>query len=79
MSEAIKTPSARQMAEEAYFKMLSAYEIYYRMREDPILRDNYKSLYDEELYKYRELCTVIVERLLRENPAVLEDMHVLYM
>lgn len=79
MSENIIVPNARQMAEEAYYKMISAYEMYYRMREDHVMRDNYKSHYNTELAKYRELCTIIVERLLRENPVVLEDMYVLYL
>ena len=79
MSDAIKIPNARQMAEDAYYKMISAYELYYRLREDHIMRDNYKSNYNAAVANYKELCTVIVERLMRENPKVLEDMHLLYL
>jgi hypothetical protein len=79
MSDALKVPNARQLVEAAYDKMLSAYEMYYRMQEDHYMRDNYKCYYNEQSSKYKELCTVVVERLMRENPKVLEDMHILYL
>ena len=79
MSDTFNYPNARQDVEAAYNKMMEAYQMYYRMREDHFMYDNYRNHYKEQLNKYRELCTVIVERLMRENPKVLEDIHVLYM
>ena len=74
MSEAIKYPNARQDVEAAYARMMDAYDFYRR-----IGGDNYKRYYESKLDDYRDLCTVVVERLMRENPVVLENMHVLYL
>ena len=79
MTSATVDHNAKQLFDEAYAKMMSAYEMYYRMREDHYMRDNYRCYYNEQSNKYKELCTVIVERLRRENPKVLEDMHLLYL
>ena len=74
MSEAIKAPNALQEVEAAYRKMMDAYDFYYH-----IGGECYDRYYKAQLNNYRDLCTVIVGRLLRENPKVLEDMHVLYL
>lgn len=74
MSGAIKVPNARQDVEAAYQKMMDAYDFYRR-----IGGENYERYYQAQLNNYRDLCTVIVGRLIRENPKVLEDMHVLYL
>ena len=80
MSEAIKVPNALQMSQEAYTKMCETYD---RLRcylgSDVEIADAYKLCYKVALDNYRDLCTVIVERLMRENPKVLEDMSVLYL
>ena len=80
MSEAIKAPNARQDVEAAYNKMMDAYD---RFRcypgSDTEIRSAYLTVYQTALNNYRDLCTVIVERLMRENSKVLEDMHVLYL
>jgi hypothetical protein len=80
MSEAIKWPSAYQEAEAAYFKMVDTYD---RLRcypgSDIEIADAYKLCYKTALNNYRDICTIIVERLMRENPKVLEDMHVHYL
>lgn len=80
MSEAIKCSNAYQDAEAAYFKMMDAYD---RMRcypgSDIEIANAYKLCYKTALDSYRDLCTVIVERLMRENPSVLEDMTLLWL
>lgn len=80
MSEAIKAPNALQDAKAAYDKMMMDYDSYrcYPGSSDEI-RSAYLIRYQASLNNYRDLCTVIVERLMRENPAVLEAMHVLYL
>ena len=80
MSEAIKVPNARQDVEAAYNKMMDAYGRFrcYPGNNDEI-RSAYLTVYQTSLNNYRDLCTVVVERLMRENPKVLEDMHVLYL
>lgn len=79
MSEAIKVPNARQDVEAAYNKMIDAYDI---LRcypgSDVEIANAYKLCYKTALDNYRDLCTVIVERLVRENPKVLEEMVVFY-
>lgn len=80
MSDAIKIPNARQEFEAAYNKMI---EMYDRLRcypgGDVEIANAYKLCYKTALDNYRDLCTVIVESLVRENPKVLEDMYVLYL
>lgn len=80
MSEAIKVPNARQEVEASYHKMLETYD---RLRcypgSDVEIANAYKLCYKTTLDNYRDLCTVIVERLLRENPKVLEDMTLLWL
>lgn len=79
MSEALKVPTARQDAEAAYFKMMDAYDKFRCYPgSDTEIREAYKTVYQTALNNYRDLCTVIVERLMRENPKVLEEMVVLY-
>lgn len=80
MSEVLKVPNARQDWETAYHKMMSDYDRFrcYPGSNDEI-RSAYLTVYQTSLNNYRDLCTVIVERLARENPKVLEDMHVLYL
>lgn len=80
MSETLKIPNALQDAMAAYDKMINDYD---RFRcypgSDMGVREAYKTVYLTSLNNYRDLCTVIVERLMRENPAVLENMHILYL
>ena len=80
MSEAIVTPNAKQLFEEAYSKMMEAYDRWYHLDNNgkPFEGDYWQD-YLNRLNSYRDLCTVIVGRLCRENPRVLEDMHVLYL
>ena len=74
MSETTNIPTARQEVEAAYRKMMAAYDDYYH-----IGGDSNKTYYTSKLNDYRDLCTVIVERLIRENPKVLEDMTLLWL
>ena len=80
MSEALKVPNALQEVLATYDKMLNDYD---RFRcypgSDVEIREAYRTVYLTSLNSYRDLCTVIVERLMRENPKVLEDIHVLYL
>lgn len=80
MQESLKVPNALQDAHAAYNKMMSDYDSYrcYPGSDDEI-RLAYLTRYKTSLNNYRDLCTVIVERLMRENPNVLENMHVLYL
>ena len=80
MSEALKVPNALQDAMTAYDKMMRDYDSYrcYPGSSDEI-RSAYLTRYQTSLNNYRDLCAVIVERLMRENPKVLEDMYVLYL
>ena len=73
MSEALKVPNARQEAEVAYHKMMDAYDFY-----RTIGGENYERYYQAQLNNYRDLCTVIVERLMRENSTALEELILLY-
>lgn len=74
---AIKNPNARQQIEEAYTKMMVAYDMFYHSPEQ--LRENRKIYYQTALNNYRDLCTVVVKRLMRTNPEILEDMTVLWL
>ncbi len=74
MSEAIKASNARQEVEMAYEKMVEAYDKWQHLGRDPMFRDNYRVYYESKLNNYRDLCTVIVERLMTYNPKVLEDL-----
>jgi hypothetical protein len=65
----IKVPNARKEVEVAYDRMMTAYDNY-----QTIGGENFKRYYEARLNDYRDLCTVIVERLIRENPRILEDM-----
>lgn len=80
MLDAIIKPNALQDFKAAYNKMIDAYD---RLRcypgGDVEIANAYKLCYKTALDNYRDLCTVIVERLARENPKVLEEMHVLYL
>lgn len=78
MSEALKVPNALQNVNEAYGKMMMAYDHWYHRSEHEFEGDLWQE-YVNRKNNYCELCTVIVERLVRENPKVLEDMHVLYL
>ena len=73
MPETVNIPTARQEVEAAYRKMMAAYDDYYH------IGGNNKTYYISKLNDYRDLCTVIVERLIRENPKVLEDMTLLWL
>lgn len=77
MEQAIKTPNARQQVEAAYTKMLVAYDRYFHCSEDQ--QENFKIDYTVALNNYRDTCTVVVERLLRTNPKVLEDLTLLWL
>ena len=77
MSEAIVKPNARQQAEEAYKKMMVAYDRFYHCPEDK--REDFKLVYMTALNNYRDTCTVIVERLFQTNPKALEDLTILWM
>lgn len=74
---AIKNPNARQQIEAAYNKMMIAYDMFYHSPE--LLRENRKIVYQAALNNYRDLCTVVVKRLMRTNPEILEDMTVLWL
>lgn len=80
MSEALKVPNALQEAKAAYDKMMRDYDSYrcYPGSNDEI-RLAYLTRYQASLNNYRDLCTVIVDRLMRENSKVLEDMTILYL
>ena len=80
MAEPKSIQTALDEAQAAYKKVQDAYDIWYRHEyidadTAACKRLDYRAAVDE----YRELCTVIVERLIKENPKVLEDMHVLYL
>ena len=76
MSEALKVSNARQQVEEAYNKMMEAYDRYYHFgRNDNQFWLDYKA----QLNNYRDLCTVIVKRLLSTNPKALEELNILYL
>ena len=80
MPEALKVNNALQDASAAYDKMLKDYDRFCCYPgSDMEIREAYRTVYLTSLNNYRDLCTVIVERLMRENPKVLEDMHVLYL
>lgn len=74
---AVKNPNVRQQIEEAYNKMMVAYDRFYHSPEP--LRENRKIVYQKALNNYRDLCTVVVKRLMKTNPAILEDMTVLWL
>jgi hypothetical protein len=80
MSEAIKVPNAKQEFEAAYHKMIEAYD---RLRcypgSDVEIANAYKLCYKTALDNYRDICTIIVERLALYNPMVLEDMTLLWL
>ena len=77
MSEALVKPNARQQAEEAYKKMMIAYERFYHCPEDK--QEEFKLDYLNALNRYRDTCTVIVECLFQTNPKALEDITVLWL
>ena len=77
-SEAMTMPNARQIAEKYYNIMFETYELF-EAEDDKTLKESRKVVYKTALNNYRDVCTEIVERLLTENPKVLEDMHVLYL
>ena len=80
MSEALRIPSALEVAKTAYDKMMMDYDSYRCYPgSNTEIQSAYLIRYQTSLNNYRDLCTVIVERLIRENPKVLEDMHVLYL
>ena len=80
MSEAIKVPNAKQEFEAAYNKMIEAYDMLRCYSgSDVEIANAYKLCYKTSLDNYRDLCTVIVERIARENPKVLEDMTLLWL
>ena len=80
MSEALKIPNALQDAEKFYSKMQKDYDrLFNYTGSDVNTIQAFKTVYETSLNNYRDFCTVIVERLMRENPKVLEDIHVLYM
>ena len=80
MSDAIIKPNALQDFYAAYDKMMQDYDRYRCYPgSNTEIQSAYLTVYQTSLNNYRELCTVIVERLARENPKVLEDMHVLYL
>ena len=78
MSEALKIPNAKQIIEKYYNKMFESYNLF-ETEEDKALKESRKVVYKTDLNNYRDVCTEVVERLLVENPKVLEDMHVLYL
>lgn len=73
MSEAIKMPNVRQQIEATYIKMIEAYDRY-RLFGAELDGENYKLYYQEQLNKYRDLCTATIERIMTYNPKILEDM-----
>ena len=77
MSEALVKPNARQQAEEAYRKMMVAYDRFYHCSDEQ--REDFKLVYMTALNNYRDTCTVIVERLIGTNPKALEDLTILWM
>ena len=80
MSEALKVPNALQDAQAAYNKMMNDYDRYRCYPgSNTEIQSAYLTVYQTSLNNYRDLCTVIVERLMRENPKVLEDMTILYL
>ena len=80
MSEALKIPNALQDIEVAYNKTQKDFNrLFEYTGSDTNTIQAFKTVYETSLNNYRDLCTVIVERLMRENPKVLEDMHVLYL
>lgn len=76
MSEAINMPNARQAVEAAYDKMCEAYANWQYLGRDPLFSDNYRVYYEGKHKEYLELCTFVVELLLRTNPAALEDIKI---
>ena len=74
---AVVTPNARQQVEEAYRKMMVAYDRYFHSSADQ--QETFKIDYTVALNNYRDTCTVVVERLLRTNPKVLEDLTLLWL
>lgn len=74
---AIVKPNAKQQVEEAYKKMMIAYDRFYHSPES--LRESSKIAYQTALNNYRDTCTVVVERLISTNPKVLEDLTVLWL
>jgi hypothetical protein len=65
----IKVPNARKEVAVAYDRMAAAWDNY-----QTIGGENFKCYYEARLNDYRDLCTIIVERLMHSNPKVLEDM-----
>ena len=80
MSEAVKIPNALEDVKAAYDRMMRDYDSYRCYPGGDVeIRNAYLVRYQTSLNNYRDICTVIVERLVRENPKPLEDMHVLYL
>lgn len=78
MSEVLKNSNALQQVEETYRQMTEAYDRYYRLGKNTE-DDPFKLVYKTKLNNYRDLCTVVVERLISTNPEVLENMRVLFL
>lgn len=74
---AVITPNARQQVEESYRKMMVAYDRYFHSSGDQ--QEKFKTDYTAALTNYRDTCTIVVERLLRTNPKVLEDLTLLWL
>ena len=80
MSEALKISNALQDVEKSYSKMQKDFDRLFEYTGSDINTiQAFKTVYETSLNNYRDLCTIIVERLTRENPKVLEDMHLLYL
>ena len=80
MSDTFNIPNALQQVEKAYWRMQKDYDRFYGYADgDHNVTSASRAIYETSLNNYRDLCTVIVERLTRENPKVLEDMYVLYL
>lgn len=74
---AVITPNARQQVEKSYRKMMVAYDRYFHCANDQ--REDFKIAYNTALNNYRDLCTVVVARLIQTNPKALEDLTVLWL
>lgn len=62
-------PTTIEELEYKYDKMLEAYRNF-----ETIGGDSFKRYYQTQLNNYRDICVMIVERLMQTNPAVLNEV-----
>lgn len=69
MSDAIKRPTTIEEIQYRYDHMIEAYRNF-----ETIGGDNFKRYYQTQLNNYRDTCAMVVEKLMRTNPAALQEI-----